>query len=66
MTRFIDNQKERFGVEPICRVLQFAPSTYYTARQRPQSDRRLRDEELKVKIRHVHAEHFSVYGARKL
>ena len=66
MTRFIDNHKERFGVEPICRVLQFASSTYYAARQRPQSDRWLRNETLKVKIRHVHAEHFGVYGVRKL
>ncbi len=66
MTHFIDNHKKRFGVEPICRVLQFAPSTYYAARHRPQSDRWLRDEALKVKIRHVHAEHFGVYGVRKL
>jgi putative transposase len=66
MTHFINNHKERFGVEPVCRVWQFAPSTYYAARQRPQSDRWLRDEALKVKIRHVHAEHFGAYGVRKL
>ena len=66
MTRFIDNHKERFGIEPACRVLQTAPSTYYAARRRPPSARRVRDEALKVKIRHVHAEHFGVYGARKL
>ncbi len=66
MTRFIDNHKDRFGVEPTCRVLQTAPSTYYAARRRPLSARRVRDEALKVKIRHVHAEHFGVYGARKL
>ena len=66
MTRFIDTHKERFGVEPICRVLQFAPSTYYAARRRTPSARQLRDEALKVKLRHVHAEHFGVYGARKL
>jgi len=66
MTHFINNHKERFGVEPICRILQFAPSTYYAARQRPVSELRLRDEALKVKIRHVHAEHFGVYGVRKL
>jgi putative transposase len=73
MTRFIDNHKERFGVEPACRVLQTAPSTYYAARRRPLSVRQVRDEALpeawreqKVKIRHVHAEHFGVYGVRKL
>lgn len=66
MSRFIDAHRERFGVEPICHVLQVAPSTYYAARCRPPSARQVRDEALKVKIRHVHAEHFGVYGARKL
>ena len=66
MTRFIDTHRDRFGVEPICRVLQTAPSTYYAARKRLPSARRVRDEALKVKLRHVHAEQFGVYGARKL
>jgi putative transposase len=66
MTHFIDTHRDRFGVEPICRMLQAAPSTYYAARRRPPSARRVRDEALKVKIRHVHAEHFGVYGVRKL
>jgi putative transposase len=66
MTRFIDAHRERFGVEPICRELQVAPSSYYAARQRPLSARGVRDEALKVKLRHVHAAEFGVYGARKL
>ena len=66
MTRFVEAHRERFGVEPICRELQVAPSSYYAARRRPLSARRVRDEALKVKLRHVHAEHFGVYGARKL
>lgn len=66
MSRFIDTHRERFGFEPICRELQVAPSTYYAARCRPPSARQVRDEALKVKLRHVHAEHFGVYGARKL
>ena len=61
-----DAWRDRFGVEPICRVLQAAPSTYYAARVRPSSVRQVRDEALKVKIRHVHAEHFGIYGVRKL
>lgn len=65
MSRFIDAHRERFGVEPICRELQVAPSTYYAARCRPPSARQIRDEALKVKLRHAHAEH-GVYGARKL
>jgi putative transposase len=66
MTRFVDAHRDRFGVEPICGVLQAAPSTYYAARQRSPSARQVRDEALKVKIQHVHAEEFGVYGARKL
>ena len=66
MTRFIETHRERFGVEPICRELQVAPSTYYAARRRPRSARRIRDEALQVQLRQVHAEHFGVYGARKL
>ena len=66
MTHFIETHRERFGVEPVCRALQVAPSSYYAARQRQPSARRVRDEALKVKLRHVHAEHFDVYGVRKI
>ena len=34
---YIDAHRDEFGVEPICRVLQVAPSTYYAARTRPPS-----------------------------
>jgi len=30
MKGFIDGHREAYGVEPICRVLRIAPSTYYT------------------------------------
>ena len=66
MSRFIDTHRDRFGVEPICQVLQVAPSTYYAARCRPPSARQVRDEALTLKLRQVHAENFGVYGARKL
>ena len=66
MTRYIDAHRARFGVEPICKVLQVAPSTYYAARSRPPSTRALRDAELKVEIERVHKANFSVYGARKI
>ena len=65
MIAYIDANRDRFGVEPICKVLPIAPSTYYQA-SRPLSARRRRDQQLKVEIRRVHAEHFGVYGARKL
>jgi len=55
-----------FGVEPICTVLQVAPSTYYAAKQRTPCRRRLRDAELTVEIRRVFDANFQVYGARKV
>ena len=66
MIAYIDANRDRFGVEPICQLLPIAPSTYYAAKNRPPSARALRDEELKAEIRRVHAEHFGVYGARKV
>jgi putative transposase len=66
VTRFIGVHRDRWGVEPICRVLQVAPSTYYAARSRPPSARALRDAQLKVEIARVHKANFSVYGARKV
>ena len=66
MTRYIDEHRDAFGVEPICQMLAVAPSTYYAARSRPPSRRSLRDEELKTEISRVHAGNFAVYGARKV
>ena len=66
MISYIDGHRERFGVEPICNTLQFAPSTYYAAKKRSPSARQLRDEELKPEIERVHRENFSVYGVRKV
>ena len=66
MIAFIDANRDRFGVEPICQVLPIAPSTYYDAKSRLPSARALRDEELKVEIRRVYEENFGVYGVRKV
>ena len=66
MIAYIEANKDRYGVEPICAVLPIAPSTYYAATTRPPSARRLRDTELKVEIARVHAANFGVYGARKV
>ena len=64
--RFITAHKQQWGVEPICRVLQVAPSSYHAAVRRPVSERRRRDAELKVAIRRVWDEHRRVYGADKV
>jgi putative transposase len=63
---FINDHRARWGVEPICRVLKVAPSTYYAARARPLSARACRDAELKVEILRVYKANFSVYGAKKV
>ena len=66
MSRYIDEHRSSFGVEPICQVLAVAPSSYYAARSRPPSARSIRDQELKADIARVHAANFGVYGVRKL
>jgi len=66
MTTYIDAQRDRYGVEPICTVLQFAPATYYAAKARTASARSLRDEELKVEITRIWTGHRRVYGADKV
>jgi HTH-like domain/Integrase core domain len=66
MITYIDANRDRFGVEPICQVLPIAPSTYYAAKRRPPSARALRDKELKAEIARVHRDNFGVYGARKV
>ncbi len=63
---FIDAHRDRFGVEPICRTLQVAPSSYYAHKARPPSARAVADEQLKVEIRRVWDDNFQVYGAEKL
>jgi putative transposase len=66
MTRFIDDHKAAHGVEPICRTLQIAPSTYYAARVRPPSARQVRDAAVSLDIARIHKANYAVYGARKL
>lgn len=63
---YINQYKERFGVEPICQTLEIAPSTYYAAISRPPSARRRRDDELKPEIARVHRENLDVYGVEKV
>jgi putative transposase len=71
MIAFIDDHREVHGVEPICRVLPIAPSTYY-AQVAQRSDpakisaRGQRDRALCEEIRRVHEANFGVYGVRKV
>ncbi|MGE4237246.1 IS3 family transposase [Hydrogenophaga sp.] len=71
LKRFVDQHRHLYGVEPICQVLQMAPSCYrrHAARQRhPQlrSQRAQRDEVLMADIQHVWHANWQVYGADKV
>ena len=64
--KFIGAHRQRWGVEPICRTLQVAPSTYYAVITRQPSARQRSDEQLKPEITRVHRDNFSVYGIEKV
>ncbi len=66
MIAYIDEQRPRWGVEPICRTLQVAPSTYYAAKTRSPSVRSVNDATLTDLIVRVHRANFGVYGIRKV
>jgi len=66
MVDFIDRNKSEFGVEPICEVLQFAPSTYRSAKTRPPSKRAVSDAMWIPILVALWKANYSVYGARKM
>ena len=71
MIAFVDDHRDAYGVEPICRVLPIAPSTYHAHVDRRADpswlpERARRDANLKVEIRRVFEENFRVYGVRKV
>ena len=71
MTDFIEESREAHGVEPICRALQFAPSTYYDRRSIVRdpdraSARVKSDAALSVKIDAAWDTNRKLYGARKI
>ena len=68
---YIEEHREDFGVEPICRVptstdVLIATSTYYAGRAREPSARAVRDEQVRTEISRVHRENYGVYGIRKV
>jgi transposase InsO family protein len=63
----IDHLRDRgLGVDPVCRVLNLSPSTYFARKKRPKSARRARDEQLMPLIEQIHAESGGTYGARRI
>ena len=63
---FIHAHQERWGIEPIGKVRQFAPATYHAAVARPPSARQPRDDPIKLELARVHREHFGVYGLEQV
>ena len=71
MIAFIDDHRAAYGVEPICRVLPIAPSTWHAHVVRRADPTRLsararQDDALKPDVRRVFEENFGVYGVRKV
>ena len=65
MSRFIDEQRGRFGVEPICRTLGVSASAYYQRATGERSARAVADERLLERIEAVHAANYHCYGYRR-
>jgi hypothetical protein len=71
MIAFIDDYRDKHGVEPICEVLPIAPATYYDhlaklADPARLSDRAKRDADLRPHIQRVFDANWQVYGVRKV
>lgn len=65
MSRFIDEHRGRFGVEPICSVLGVSASAYYHRNSGARSARQVDDERLLARIEEVHAANYHAYGYRR-
>ena len=65
MSRYVDQHRGRFGVEPICRTLGVSASAYYQRATGQRSERVVQDERLLGRIREVHAANYYAYGYRR-
>jgi putative transposase len=66
VSAFVDEQRERFGVEPICEALDVSASAYYQRASGRRSARAAADERLLARIRELHASNYYAYGYRKM
>ncbi len=62
MSAFIDEHRDRFGVEPICQTLDVSASAYYQRATGERSARSVGDQRLTARIREVHEQNFECYG----
>jgi putative transposase len=66
VSAFVDEERARFGVEPICRELEVSSSAYYQRRAGPLSRRATEDAWLSEQIRRVHKANYEAYGSRRV
>ena len=66
MSAFIDERRDDFGVEPICRTLDVSASAYYERRTGRRSPRAVSDERLLAAIRTTHERNYEAYGYRRI
>jgi putative transposase len=66
VSSYIEEHRERFGVEPICRTLEVSASAYYERAKGKRSARAIEDERLLERIREVHQRNYCAYGYRRM
>jgi putative transposase len=66
VSRYVDQHRGRFGVEPICRTLDVSASAYYERAAGRRSIRAVEDERLLGRIRQLHAANYYAYGSRRM
>jgi putative transposase len=66
VSAYVDQHRDRFGVEPICRTLGVSASAYYQRATGERSARRVEHERLTARIRDVHRANYECYGYRRV
>jgi putative transposase len=66
VSAFIDEHRERFGVEPVCQTLGVSASVYYSRAIGERSERAVEDERVLAVIKTTHAANYFAYGYRRM
>jgi len=65
VSAYIEQHRDRFGVEPICRTLEVSASAYYERAKGNRSARAISDERLLARIEEIHKANYCAYGYRR-
>jgi putative transposase len=66
VSAYVEEHRDRFGVEPVCQVLDVSASAYYRRATGERSARLVEDERLLAVIRRTHAANYCAYGYRRM